>query len=66
MQEEVDLINKHLAEHERIHRIRLVSDTWSPQTGELSQTLKLRRAKLIAKYENICREIYNYDQKHHE
>lgn len=63
VQQEVEKINAGLAEHERIHRIRLVSDSWSPQTGELSQTLKLRRAALISKYDGIYREIYNYDQK---
>lgn len=63
VQKEIDAINNDLAEHERIRRIRLVSDTWAPQTGELSQTLKLKRAFLAKKYEKICREIYNYDNK---
>ena len=63
VQEEVEEINKGLAEHERIHRIRLVSDTWTPQTGELSQTLKLKRAALMKKYETIWRDIYNYNSK---
>ena len=66
IQEEVDIINKDLAEHERIHRIRLVNDEWTPQTGELSQTLKLRRAFVLKKYENLCRDIYNYNNKEHK
>ena len=65
VQREVENINKGLAEHERIHRIRLVNDTWTPQTGELSQTLKLRRAFMLKKYENLYREIYNHDNKKH-
>lgn len=63
IQREVDAINSGLAEHEKIHRIRIVSDAWSPQTGELSQTLKLRRAIIMQKYEKLYREIYNYDNK---
>lgn len=63
VQEEVNKINNTLAEHEKIHRIRLVNDEWSPATGELSQTLKLKRTFLIKKYDSICREIYNYDKK---
>ncbi len=63
MQKEVERINETLAEHERIHRFRLVSDEWTPQTGELSQTLKLRRSNLLKKYEEICRDIYNYNNK---
>lgn len=63
LQREVNNLNEHLAEHEQIRKFRLVADTWSPQTGELSQTLKLRRAALYKKYDTLCREIYQYDQK---
>lgn len=63
VQREVNNLNEHLAEHEQIRKFRLVADTWSPQTGELSQTLKLRRAALYKKYDTLCREIYQYDQK---
>lgn len=63
VQREVNNLNEHLAEHEQIRKFRLVADTWSPQTGELSQTLKLRRAALYKKYDSLCREIYQYDQK---
>ena len=63
MQEEVEKINVGLAEHERIHRIRLVGEEWTPQTGELSPTLKLKRAVVLKKYEALCRDIYNYTNK---
>ncbi|MEG2070535.1 MAG: AMP-binding protein, partial [Bacteroidales bacterium] len=63
IQREVDKINSTLAEHEYVKRFRLISDVWSTQTGELSQTLKLKRAFLYRKYDQICREIYNYDLK---
>ncbi len=41
--EEISKINKGLQEWERINRIRLVADEWSPATGELSGSLKLKR-----------------------
>lgn len=63
IQKEVDKINSRLAEHEHIKRFRLVADQWSTQTGEYSQTLKLRRAYLYMKYDSLCREMYNYDKK---
>jgi long-chain acyl-CoA synthetase len=63
IQREITKLNDTLAEHEQIRKFRLVADTWSPQTGELSQTLKLRRAALYKKYDALCREIYQYDQK---
>lgn len=63
IQREVTKLNDNLAEHEQIRKFRLVADTWTPQTGELSQTLKLKRAALYKKYDHLCREIYQYDKK---
>ncbi len=63
IQREITKLNDTLAEHEQIRKFRLVADTWSPMTGELSQTLKLRRAALYKKYDALCREIYQYEQK---
>ena len=58
LQKEVVAINKTLGEHEEIKRFRLVSDEWTPQTGELSPTLKLRRNYVADKYKSIIDEIY--------
>ncbi len=59
-QKEVNRINKDLAFHEQIKRFRLVCDEWSPDTGELSPTLKLKRRNLYKKYDHLIREIYQY------
>ena len=59
LQKEVSAINKTLGEHEEIKRFRLVSDEWTPQTGELSPTLKLKRNYVAAKYNSIIDEIYS-------
>ncbi|MDP2338827.1 MAG: long-chain fatty acid--CoA ligase [Bacteroidota bacterium] len=56
---EVATINKKLGEHEEIKRFRLVSDEWTPQTGELSPTLKLKRNYVAAQYKTIIDEIYS-------
>lgn len=60
---EVKEINKSLGEHEEIKRFRLVTDEWSPQTGELSPTLKLKRAYIAEKYRDIISEIYFSSEK---
>lgn len=57
-QKEVKEINGSMGQHEEIKRFRLVSDTWSPQTGELSQTLKLKRKFIEAKYRDLIEEIF--------
>jgi long-chain acyl-CoA synthetase len=58
-QREVAAINKTLGEHEEIKRFRLVNDEWTPQSGELSPTLKIKRNYVAAKYKTIIEEIYS-------
>ena len=55
---EIDKINRRLAEHERILRFRLVNDVWSPATGELSASLKLKRRVVETKYSDLVNSIY--------
>lgn len=55
---EVKEINKTLGQHEEIKRYRLVTDAWASHTGELSQTLKLKRNFLADKYKEIIEEIF--------
>ncbi|MCE5348092.1 MAG: long-chain fatty acid--CoA ligase [Bacteroidales bacterium] len=55
---EVKEVNQSLGEYEQIKRFRLVTEEWSPQTGELSQTLKLKRNFISKKYKEIISEIY--------
>ena len=55
---EVDKLNQRLNPPERISRFRLVKDEWSPVTGELSPTLKLRRSFISEKYKAIVEQVY--------
>jgi long-chain acyl-CoA synthetase len=59
MQKEINKVNKRLGQVEQIKRFRLVCDAWSPETGELSPTLKLKRKELYTKYEHILKDIYS-------
>jgi long-chain acyl-CoA synthetase len=56
---EVDKLNKRLSPPERINRFRLVNEEWSPATGELSPTLKLRRKFISEKYSAVVDQVYN-------
>lgn len=56
---EVNKMNKRLSPPERINRFRLVKDEWSPATGELSPTLKLRRKFIHEKYSEVVEQVYN-------
>jgi long-chain acyl-CoA synthetase len=62
VQQEVSKANKKLGQTEQIKRFRMVCDEWSPATGELSPTLKLRRAVIYRKYDHILRDIYKVSE----
>jgi long-chain acyl-CoA synthetase len=56
--EEVNRYNEELGQTEKIKKFRLLSDEWSPSTGELSPTLKLRRKFILEKYQQEIEETY--------
>ncbi len=56
--QEIDKVNTTLSSHEQIKKNCLVPDTWSPQTGELSPTLKLKRKVLHEKYKHLICSFY--------
>ncbi|MBW6497491.1 MAG: long-chain fatty acid--CoA ligase [Bacteroidales bacterium] len=56
--QEIARLNKSLSEPEKILRFRLVADEWSPLSGELSASLKLKRDVIESKYKEILEGIY--------
>ena len=56
--EEITKINESLMDWERIKRHRIVPDDWSPATGELSASLKLKRKVLANRYADLLDAIY--------
>ena len=61
MNEEIAKVNESLMEWERIKRFRMVHDEWSPATGELSASLKLRRKVVADRYSKLLDSIYKKD-----
>ncbi len=57
-QKEVAQINKRLGQTEQINRFRLVCEPWTPDSGELSPTLKLKRVFVAEKYQQLIDGIY--------
>ena len=55
---EIEKLNKKLIPPERLSRFRLVKDEWTPATGELSPTLKLKRQFIHDKYKDLISQIY--------
>ncbi|MCF8357854.1 MAG: long-chain fatty acid--CoA ligase [Prolixibacteraceae bacterium] len=56
--DEIARLNKTLSEAERIMRFRIIADEWSPDTGELSASLKLKRKVIESKYKTLLDQIY--------
>lgn len=52
-------MNKNLPDYQRVKKILLTADEWTPAGGELSHTLKLKRRYLYQKYEHLIDQIYN-------
>lgn len=58
MNSEIEAINKSASDFEKAKRFRIVPDVWSPETGELSPTLKLKRSYVTEKYSHLINQIY--------
>lgn len=58
IQQEIKALNATLGDFEEIKRYRLVKDEWTPESGDLSPTLKLKRKVIYSKYEEIINEIF--------
>ncbi len=57
-QKEVDEYNQRLGKTEQIKQFRLVCEEWTPENGELSPTLKLKRRFVKEKYKHRLLELY--------
>jgi long-chain acyl-CoA synthetase len=57
--QEIAKINESLMDWERIKRYRIVTEDWSPATGELSASLKLKRKVVADRYADLLDAIYN-------
>lgn len=61
-QEEIKEFNKKLGQNDQIKKIILIADDWSPVTGELSSSLKLKRQVIIQKYKDLVDSIYQQNE----
>ncbi len=57
-EDEIKHFNKKMNPVEQIKKIILIADEWSPHTGELSPSLKLKRKVIGEKYRHMVENIY--------
>lgn len=60
---EISRINQEVGTHERLKRVRLVAEEWTPSNGMLSSSLKLKRAVLRETYRDLMDEIYSVGEE---
>ena len=58
MQRHISQINRHLNEWERVRAYRFVLESLSPESGELTPTLKIRRDLVMKKYKDVIQDMY--------
>lgn len=59
IQKEIDQFNEGFGSWEQIKQFELLPEEWSIDGGELTPTLKLRRKKILEKYQHVHDKIYN-------
>ena len=58
VQRDVTQITAHLADYERVRRVALLPQEFSIDSGEMTPTLKVKRAVIDQKYEKLIEELY--------
>jgi long-chain acyl-CoA synthetase len=59
VQKDVTKVTAHLADYERVRRIALLADDFSIEKGEMTPTLKVKRAVIDQRYGNVIDELYS-------
>jgi long-chain acyl-CoA synthetase len=58
VREAVARVNKQLADFERIRRFKLLDRDFSIEQGELTPTMKIRRARVLENHRELVSELY--------
>jgi long-chain acyl-CoA synthetase len=58
IQKTIDEVNRLVSRVEQIKKFAIVPHDWSPDTGEITPSLKVRRAEVMAMYQDLIEEMY--------
>ncbi|MGI9550261.1 MAG: long-chain fatty acid--CoA ligase, partial [Aurantibacter sp.] len=59
IQKELDKCNKHFGKWEQIKVFRLTADAWTPDSGHLTPTMKMKRDVIKQKYIGLYNDMYD-------
>jgi long-chain acyl-CoA synthetase len=57
--EQVEKVNEEFAQYEQVKKVALISEEFSIEKGELTPTLKARRAAIESRYKDLIDELYH-------
>ena len=58
MEQYIHTVNEGLENTEKIKKFVLLYQPWTVESGELTPTLKLKRAEIVKKYHEEIKELY--------
>jgi long-chain acyl-CoA synthetase len=58
VQRVVNKINRQLAPFEQIRKFRILPRDFSIESGEMTATMKVRRAKVLANFKDVVDQLY--------
>jgi len=59
LQKALDLANQEVSRVEQIKKFHIVSDIWTPDSGEITPSLKLKRNVVLDRYKGAIEEMYS-------
>lgn len=59
IQKIIDEVNSKRPSYEKIHKFEIVEDVWTPESGELTPTLKTKRYFIYKKYRDLIEKMYS-------
>lgn len=57
-EQEIEKLNAALSKHQHSRNFHLLHEPWTPETGELTPTMKLRREVLLERFDKEIEEMY--------
>jgi len=60
IQKELDMCNKRFGKWEQIKVFRLTNDIWTPESGHLTPTMKMKRTVIMKKYIDLYNDVYDH------
>ncbi|CAI8412126.1 MAG: Long-chain-fatty-acid--CoA ligase FadD15 [Flavobacterium sp. SCGC AAA160-P02] len=59
IQKEINICNKNFGKWEQIKEFEITKEEWTPLSGHLTPTLKMKRKKIVEIHKNLYNKIYN-------